>query len=313
MGRFPREAGPPAYPGSWGYAVPPPSGPRGTCLWHTGARVEPVQPRSRTPRLARAHAGPRARPRRAVRRRREHPPRLRRCHPCRRVDRAGVGRPHRVGLPAVGEQADPGRSHGRRRPRHRAPPARARRRQPLRRGLPPRRGPRDPPRRRARRDPPAQHPRLPGRRAGARRVDPRRAPQNLTCTELFGQALRHARHDRGQRVGPRDLPRPRAPAPAGHHRGGRPPLRDSGRRDRGGRLWGAAARHTPDGACARVRPDRRGPRGQPRGAGRRRDPRPPRIPRRHPPRCHHAHPRNARRPAPHRQGRRRVGVCRGAG
>ena len=76
-------------------------------------------------------------------------------------------------------------------------------------------------------------------------VHPQRTRQDADRDELLGQARRHARDVRGQRVGPRDLPGPEAPGPGGD----RADLRgEHGRADRQCRAWTAVVRR-----CSRRR------------------------------------------------------------
>ena len=96
--------------------------------------------------------------------------------------------------------------------------------------------------------------------------------KNPDRDELLGQARRDAGHLRAQRLGPRDLPRARPPAAAGHRRDVRRADRGAGGRGRRRRLRGAAALGLAHRAGPGVRPARDRAR-RTRGPGGRRDPR----------------------------------------
>ena len=205
---------------------------------------------------------------------------------------ARLGRTRRPGLPALVEQADPGRRDAAGRAHPAAPstwpwPAPATR---------PSRSTStacatcSPPR--AHRGRPAEHPRPALRRRRARRLDRRRPHRPAARAELLGQARGHARHLPAQRLGPRHLPRPRPPA--------RSALMADTLADLAGEPVAATA---VDGCGAPVmavslaglarafgRIAAGGAR-HPRGRGHRRDAGPPRVRRRHPPRRHRADPR----------------------
>ncbi|CAA9408659.1 MAG: Hypothetical protein of L-Asparaginase type 2-like superfamily, partial [uncultured Nocardioides sp.] len=253
---------------------------------------------------------------RSAPRRRDRPFGLRRGPPLRRDRRArgrrdrrlvrGSGR--RADPAAVVQQARPGAGHGRAGPRPPAGPARAGVRVALGGAVPRRRRTPDPARSRPGRVPPADPGGPPARRVGPRRGAAVGRGEGARADELLGQARGHAGDLRPAGLGHEHLPASRAPPPAGDHGDVRPA--DGGGRGcgRGRRLRSPAPRDVADRPGPRVRRSR--PRHRRARAPRRRgDPCPPRDGQRVEPRRATA---AGRRTRADREGRRRVGLRRGA-
>ena len=194
------------------------------------------------------------------------------------VDGAGTvaargRRRHRADLPAVVQQAAAGARDGARRPRPRRRAARAGLRQPLRRAVPPRRrAPASSPARGCSEDDLQNTPDLPVRRRPSggpgSPTAGRPAPLAQNCSGKHAAMLATCVVER---LGPRDLPRPGAPAAAAD---GARPLRRAGRRagrrDRRRRLRRPGHGDLADRPGPGVRPARLRRGGHRRGPGRRR-------------------------------------------